>query len=149
MWKLSQSHCSDWLLNKFQFVGQKHKKIRHLLFVFTYVQTPFHSFKAEKSHSRKRMAFFSEIRLRRVKYGFAMWNSFAVKYLLRKCDGRISFHIATKEQYFTISKGNYFTFGRCRIFHLKNLPCYDIITAESRCYYGRFKASWPIHRFCG
>ena len=26
----------------------------------------------EKSHSRKRMAFFSEIRLRRVKYGFAM-----------------------------------------------------------------------------
>ena len=31
-------------------------------------------------------AFFNEIRLRRVKYGFAMWNSYAVKYLLRKCE---------------------------------------------------------------
>ena len=38
-------------------------------------------------------------------------------------------------RYFTISnsKGNYFTFGRRRICHLKNLQFYDIITAERRC----------------
>ena len=38
-----------------------------------------------------------------------------VKYLLRKCEmpagmsGFISFHIATKEQYFTMTTGHYFT----------------------------------------
>ncbi len=45
-----------------------------LFFVFTPIQTPFHSFKAEKSThlSTKTMcAFFNEIRLRRGKFGFA------------------------------------------------------------------------------
>ena len=42
--------------------------------------------------------------------------------------GFISFHIATKEQYFTIHAVNYFTFGTSRIFHLKNERYYDIIT---------------------
>ena len=115
----------------------------------------FHSPKAnfvEKSThlSTKTMcAFFNEIRLRRVKYGFAMWNSFAVKYLLRKCDGRISFHIATKEQYFTIYEVYYFTFGASRIFHLKSYLKYDTIIVERRCYNDWFKAPWPIHRLCG
>ena len=41
---------------------------------------------SQKKALAKASAFFNEIRLRRVKYGFAMWNSFAVKYLLCKCE---------------------------------------------------------------
>jgi hypothetical protein len=45
-------------------------------------------------------AFFNEIRLRRVKYSLTrMWANF-----ISHCDRR--------EQYFTISEGNYFTFCR-------------------------------------
>ena len=41
-----------------------------------------------------------------------------------------SFHIATKEQYFTIHEVNYFTFGASRIFHLKHYRFYDIINSS-------------------
>ena len=63
----------------------------------------------------------NEIRLRRVKYDFVMRNSYAVKYLLRKCEGRISFHIERSEIFHNFRKGiishsakaEYFTFS-CR-----------------------------------
>ena len=78
----------------------------------------------EKSHSRKRMAFFSEINpLRDLWNALRAWNTLRVWNALRRVRGFISFHIATKEQYFTISEGNYFTFGISRIFHFL-LPSY-------------------------
>ena len=46
-----------------------------------------------------------------VKYGFAMWNA------LRRVKGFILFHIATKEQYFTIFARKLFHIHRRWIFH--------------------------------
>ena len=78
-------------------------------------------FKSHHRHQKKALAiasaFFSEIRLRRVKYGFAMWNSYAVKYLLRKCEEanfishRTKWDISqfSQENYFTFTAGKYFT----------------------------------------
>ena len=53
----------------------------------TWVRIPLSPPEKSTHLSTKTMcAFFNEIRLRRVKYGSAMWNSSAVKYLLRKCE---------------------------------------------------------------
>ena len=68
--------------------------VLHLFAFLACIYAPLYCSLAEKSTLRR--AFFSEIRLRRVKY------SFAVKYLLRKCE-KGEFH---------------FTFGVSRIFHL-------------------------------
>ncbi len=55
------------------------------------------------------------------------WNSFAVKYLLRKCEifadanmGKFHF-TSTEGRYFTIHEVNYFTFDIAEYF-TKNLP---------------------------
>ena len=61
-------------------------------------------------------AFFNEIRLRRVKYGFAMWNSYAVKYLLRKCEEANFISHRTKWDISQFSQENYFTFGNAEYF---------------------------------
>ena len=76
----------------------------------------------KENKSKDLLSFFSEIRLRRVKFGFAKWNSFAVKYLLRKCeifaDANVGkFHFTSnKVRYFTIHEVNYFTFGKAEYF---------------------------------
>ena len=76
-------------------------------------------------------AFFNEIRLRRVKYGSAMWNSTAVKYLLRKCEkanfishrteSQAAWDISqfSQENYFTFTEGEYFTKFKSCIFVLR------------------------------
>jgi len=56
----------------------------------------------------------------RVKYAGACEIACGSEIRLRRVGERILFHIATKEQYFTIHEVNYFTFGVSRIFHLKN-----------------------------
>ena len=68
------------------------------------------------------------------------WNSFAVKYLLRKCeifaDANVGkFHFTSTKavgdgRYFTIHEVNYFTFGVRRIFHFKHYRFYDIINSS-------------------
>ena len=91
----------------------------------------------QKSHLRKQMAFFNEIRLRRVKYGSAMWNSSAVKYLLRKCEeANFISHCDEGSNISQFPQGNYFTFAARRIFHLKNTRFYAIIS-EKGDNYGR------------
>ena len=65
----------------------------------------------------------NEIRLRRVKYSFAMWNSFAVKYLLRKCE-KGEFH-------FTSSKARYFTISARKLFHIRHKPNISLFPSTS------------------
>ena len=79
-----------------------------------------------------------------------LWNicSANVKYSLTRMWANFISHCDRREQYFTIHKVNYFTFGVSRIFHLKKYWIYDIISSERRCYYGRFQTSWSIHRLC-
>ena len=70
----------------------------------------------EKSLTQSRWAFFNEI------CPLGKWNSFAVKYLLRKCeifaDANVGkFHFTSTEgRYFTIHEVNYFTFGKAEYF---------------------------------
>ena len=75
---------------------------------------------AIKKALAKASAFFNEIRLRRVKYGFAMWNSYAVKYLLRKCEeANFISHRTDPQAAWDISQfsqENYFTFGNAEYF---------------------------------
>ena len=76
-------------------------------------------------------AFFNEINpLRDLWNALRAWNTLRVWNALRRVRGFISFHIATKEQYFTIHEVNYFTFGVSRIFHLKHYRFYDIINSS-------------------
>ena len=58
------------------------------------------------------------------------WNTLRVWNALRRVRRFISFHIATKEKYFTIHEVNFFTFGVRRIFHLKHYRFYDIINSS-------------------
>ena len=76
----------------------------------------------KKAHLRCRCAFFNEIRLRRVKFGSAKWNSSAVKYLLRKCDGRISFHIERSEIFHN---------SRSELFHIRRQPNISLLSPSS------------------
>ena len=87
---------------------------------------------AEKRPTRKSWSFFNEIRLRRVKFGFAKWNSFIVKYLLRKCEeANFISHCDRREQYFTMCVSTLFHIRQRRIFHLKNECLYVIIISTN------------------
>ena len=77
----------------------------------------------------ERLAFFNEIRLRRVKYGFAMWNSYAVKYLLRKCEEANFISHRTKWDISQFSQENYFTFGNAEYF-TKFKSCIFVLWAQ-------------------
>ena len=92
------------------------------------------------SVQQKRMAFFSEIRLRRVKYGFAMWNSYAVKYLLRKCEEANFISHCDEGAIFHNSRSELFHIRHRRIFHWKE-SCISVLwpheksTCESKCFF--------------
>ena len=78
-------------------------------------------------------AFFNEIRLRRVKYGFAMWNSYAVKYLLRKCEEANFISHRTKWDISQFSQENYFTFGNAEYF-TKFKSCIFVLWAQQKAH---------------
>ena len=82
-----------------------------------------------KKSLAKASAFFNEIRLRRVKYGFAMWNSYAVKYLLRKCEEANFISHRTKWDISQFSQENYFTFGNAEYF-TKFKSCIFVLWAQ-------------------
>ena len=72
---------------------------------------------SQKKALAKASAFFNEI------CPSGKWNSYAVKYLLRKCEmfaartwANFISHCDQREQYFTIHEVNYFTFGNAEYF---------------------------------
>ena len=82
----------------------------------------------EKSHSRKRMAFFSEI------CPSGKWNSFAVKYLLRKCeifaDANVGkFHFTSTK---AVGGGRYFTISARKLFHIRRKPNISLKTYRNK-----------------
>ena len=93
------------------------------LILFCFLWSCHFDLQTQKIALAKASAFFNEIRLRRVKYGFAMWNSDAVKYLLRKCeifaDANVGkFHFTSNEvRYFTMCDSTLFHIRQRRIFH--------------------------------
>ena len=70
----------------------------------------------KKAHLQRRCAFFNEIRLRRVKFGFAKWNT-VLKHVWNICFANVK-----GEFNFTSNGVRYFIISARKLFHIRSQP---------------------------